>query len=128
MRTYLIIGILFFALSLALFQAPGWMEGPSLYHLGPGRGVSVSDVAALLPLAIGAALIGIPVWRQQPWTGEQLKRILAAGGGELFCLGLAAGLILAKGLTALQWHGLFNLMVAAGPLLIVPVILWHGRR
>jgi hypothetical protein len=127
MRTYLIIGILFFALSLALFQAPGWMEGPSLYHLGPGRGVSVSDVAALLPLAIGAALIGIPAWRQRPWTGEQLKRILAAGGGELFFVGLALGLILAKGLTTLQWNGLFNLLVAACPLLVALVILWRGH-
>ena len=124
-RTQVIAGTIFLALGLVLLQAPNWLEGPSLLHLSRGHGVSVSDVVAVVVLAAGAALIIGPLWPHRSRLTKQLNVLLSLGGAELFCAGVALGLVLAKGLAALPWSWLLPWAVAASPLLLTLVIAWR---
>jgi hypothetical protein len=127
MYAQLIMGALLLTLGLALLQAPNSMEGPSLLHLSPGRGVSVSDVLALLVLATGAAVILVPLWRHRLRLAKQLHILRSVGGAEILCVGIMIGLVLAKGLAALPWSWLLPWAVTASPLLLTLVIAWRHR-
>jgi hypothetical protein len=122
MRYQLSSGAIFLALGLGLLSVSNRFEGPVLLHISRGHGVSLSDVIALLPLAVGAALIFAVFWRQRAVLSKQLKAMLAGGGAEIFCVGLGVGLVIAKGLAALEWKWLLTWAAVASPLLIALII------
>jgi hypothetical protein len=109
-------GILF-ALAFVLFAVPASFEGPVLVPLGPGHGLALVDVVALVPLLGGLALLFGGLWQRR----EQLDAVLAGrpwlARAGAFGAGLGLGLLVASVFTFFWWWaigaGLLTAMLLA---------------
>src|SRR4029450_6059025 len=105
MRWLLACGVMF-GLALILFVVPASAEGPVLVRVSAGHGLSLVDVAALVPLLAGTGLLAGGLWRRrqgldaalsrQPWlarAGAVVARLrvgrVGAVGVPLFSVGVA---------------------------------------
>jgi hypothetical protein len=95
MRWLLGCGILF-ALASVLFVVPASAEGPALITVSAGHGLSLVDMAALVPLLIGTGLLAGGLWQRRQGLDAELSRRpwLARAGAGLAGLGL--GLLVAS--------------------------------
>ena len=102
MRWLLGCGILL-ALALILFVIPASVEGPVLVTVGAGHGMSLVDVAALVPLLAGTGLLAGGLWRRRQRLDAALSRRswLAMGGAVVAGLGL--GLLVASVFAFFWW-------------------------
>lgn len=98
------IGAICLAVGLALVFPPKSWEGPSLLHLSRGRGITVSDLVALIPLALGVNFILTVLWRLRAQLRQQIATLWKAGGGEIFLAGLAVGIFVDGAVSNLDWR------------------------
>jgi len=89
MRWLLGSGILF-ALASVLFVVPASAEGPALITVSAGHGLSLVDMAALVPLLTGTGLLAGGLWQRRQGLDAELSRRpwLARAGAGLAGLGL----------------------------------------
>lgn len=97
------VGLIFLTVGLALASVPNQLEGPSLLHLSPGHGISVSDVVALIPLLLGIGLIVSSVWQTRTQRWQQFNARLSADGVDIFLMGMAVGLLIMRFTFDLPW-------------------------
>lgn len=80
MRWLLRCGILF-ALASVLFVVPASAEGPALITVSAGHGLSLVDMAALVPLLTGTGLLAGGLWQRRQGLDAELSRTPLAGEG-----------------------------------------------
>lgn len=117
LRAQRLLGAILLALGMALLGTPNRFEGPSLLHLGPGHGVSVSDVIALVPLVIGAILLVQALWQQRQQFIQKFRLTAIFSSTEIFFTGLAVGIFMARIFIMLPWSWLLLWTVILGLLL-----------
>jgi hypothetical protein len=102
MRWLRACGILF-VLALVLFVVPASAEGPVLVGVSAGHGLSLVDVAALVPLLAGTGLLAGGLWRRRQALDAALGRRpwLARAGAVVAGLGL--GLLIASVFAFFWW-------------------------
>lgn len=98
-------GAILLTLGLALVFPPKFLEGPSLLRISRGRGLTVSDLVALVPLAIGANFILQVLWRWRTRLQQYLMGLWGAGAAEIFLAGVVAGIVIDGAFTNLDWKG-----------------------
>jgi hypothetical protein len=102
MRWLLACGVMF-GLALILFVVPASAEGPVLVRVSAGHGLSLVDVAALVPLLAGTGLLAGGLWRRRQGLDAALSRQpwLARAGAVVAGLGL--GLLVASVFAFFWW-------------------------
>jgi hypothetical protein len=126
MRWLLGCGILF-ALALALFVVPASAEGPVLVVVSAGHGLSLVDVAALVPLLAGTTLLAGGLWRRRQGLDAALSRRpwLARAGAVVAGLGL--GLLVAS-VFAFFWWWAIGAALLTTTLLTAALVAARSRR
>ncbi|PRY51076.1 hypothetical protein LY71_102139 [Geodermatophilus tzadiensis] len=89
--------------ALVLFAVPARFEGPVLIPISPGHGLSLVDLAAVVPLVAAVVVLAVSLvrrrarlestMRHRPWTAAA---VLCAGG-------LGLGLLLASVFPLFWW-------------------------
>jgi hypothetical protein len=102
MRWLLGCGILF-ALALILFVLPASAEGPVLVTVSEGHGLSLVDVAALVPLLAGTGLLAAGLWRRRQRLDAALSRRSWLARGGAIVAGLGLGLLVASVFAFFWW-------------------------
>lgn len=125
LRWQRLIGAILMALGMALLGTPNRFEGPSLLHLSPGHGVSVSDVIALVPLIGGGILMGQALWLQRQQLRQKISWVAIFSSTEVFLAGLATGIFMSRVFTMLPWSWLLLWTAIMGLLLTE---FWVVRR
>ncbi len=90
-------------IALVLFAVPSRFEGPVLIPISPGHGLSLMDIAAVVPLiAAVAAVARILVKRRTSLAGTIQQRPWMAAA-VLFVAGLGLGLLFASVFPFFWW-------------------------
>jgi FtsH-binding integral membrane protein len=81
-------------IALILFAVPSRFEGPVLIPISPGHGLSLVDIAAVIPLIAALTALGVflvrrrasleRTIRQRPWVAATVLFVAAFGLGLLF--------------------------------------------
>jgi hypothetical protein len=102
-----------FALALLLFVVPASAEGPVLVTISAGHGLSLVDVAALVPLLAGTGLLAGGLWRRRHGLDAALGRRpwLARAGAAVAGLGL--GLLVASVFAFFWWWAIGAALLTA---------------
>jgi hypothetical protein len=133
MRWLVACGILF-ALALILFVVPASAEGPVLVAVSAGHGLSLVDVAALVPLLAGTGLLAGGLWRRRQGLDAALSRRPWLARGGALVAGLGLGLLVASVFAFFWWWAIgaalltTTLLTAAFVAATVRPEPIHGRR
>jgi hypothetical protein len=102
MRWLLGCGVLF-VLALIVFMLPASVEGPVLVTVSAGHGLSLVDLAALLPLLAGTGLLAGGLWRRRQRLDAALSRRSWLARGGAIVAGLGLGLLVASVYAFFWW-------------------------
>jgi hypothetical protein len=102
MRWLRACGILF-ALAFVLFAVPARFEGPVLVAISPGHGLALVDVAAVVPLLGGLALLLGGLWQRRDRLDTALTRRPWLARTGAFGAGLGLGLLVASVFAFFWW-------------------------
>ena len=112
MRWLLGCGTLF-ALALILFSLPASVEGPVLVPISAGHGVSLVDMAALVPLLAGTGLLAGGLWRRRRRLDAALSRRPWPARGAAMVAGLGLGLLVASVFSFFWWWAIGAALLTA---------------
>lgn len=104
MRTWFFINALLILFGMALAAIPNRFEGPSLLTISPGHGITVADMVALVPLALGMSFMMQTAWPVRRQFRAVVRIWVNRAGVEMFLLGLGIGVFATKILTEFR-HG-----------------------
>jgi hypothetical protein len=126
MRWLLGCGLLL-AVAFVLFLVPARLEGPVLVPIGPGHGLSLLDVVALVPLLGGVALLYLGLWQRRDRLDAALNRRAWLARAAAFGAGVGLGLLIASVFTFFWWWAIGAALLAV-PLLAAAVLAAASDR
>ena len=87
-----------FLLSLAIliFAVPAQWEGPFLFKISEGHGLSLLDTIALIPLLISTAWIQKGLWGRRIYLFNKITMYPGSASLLIFFIGLGLGLLIAS--------------------------------
>ena len=84
------------SLSILLFAIPMQWEGPFLFNIGEGHGLSLLDTLALVPLLISAGWIQKGLWGRRIYLFNKITMYPGSASLLIFFIGLGLGLLIAS--------------------------------
>jgi hypothetical protein len=90
-------------IALVLFAVPSRFEGPVLIPISPGHGLSLVDLAAVVPLIAASALLAVSLVRRRAQLECTIRRLPWTATAVLFGGGLGLGLLLASVFPFFWW-------------------------
>jgi len=88
--------------ALVLFAVPSRFEGPVLVPISPGHGLSLVDMAAVVPLVAAVVALAVSLVRRRPAL-ERTIRARPWPAAVLFAAGLGLGLLFASVFPFFWW-------------------------
>jgi hypothetical protein len=90
-------------IALILFSVPSRFEGPVLIPISPGHGLSLVDLAAVVPLVAGLSALGVFLVRRRADLEDMIRRRPWAAATVLFGAGIGLGLLFASVFPFFWW-------------------------
>ena len=90
-------------IALILFAVPSRFEGPVLIPISPGHGLSLVDLAAVVPLIAGLTALGAFLVRRRAGLECTIRRRPWAAAMVLFGAGIGLGLLFASVFPFFWW-------------------------
>ncbi len=112
-------------LALVLFAVPSRCEGPVLIPVSPGHGLSLVDVAAVVPLMAALTMLGLVVARGRDRLSLVIGRAPWAAAGVLVAGGLGLGLLFASVFPFFWWWAIGAALLTGS--LVVAALTAAGR-
>ena len=88
--------IILLILSVLIFALPEQWEGPFLFRISNGHGLSIVDSFALIPLLISAAWIQKGLWKRRIYLFNKITMYPGSASLIIFFMGLGLGLLIAS--------------------------------
>lgn len=105
--------IILLTFSILIFALPDSLEGPELFNVGEGHGLSLMDLVALIPLLISAGWIQKGLWGRRIYLFNKITVYPGSASLLIFFIGLGLGLLIASAFNT------FNYWWAAGGLIFI---------
>ncbi|MBM7805215.1 hypothetical protein JOD57_001052 [Geodermatophilus bullaregiensis] len=90
-------------IALVLFAVPSRFEGPVLVPISPGHGLSLVDLAAVVPLIAGLSALGVFLVRRRAGLERTIRLRPWAAATVLFGAGTGLGLLFASVFPFFWW-------------------------
>jgi heme exporter protein D len=117
-------------IALILFAVPSRFEGPVLVPVSPGHGLSLVDLAAVVPLIAAVVLLAVSLVRRRAHLESTIGHRPWTAATVLFGGGLGLGLLLASVFPFFWWWAvgatLFTVMLVLAALAAARDV--RGRR
>jgi hypothetical protein len=111
--------------ALVLFAVPSQCEGPVLIPVSPGHGLSLVDMAAIVPLIAALTMLGLVLVRGRDRLSLVIGRAPWAAAGVLVSGGLGLGLLFASVFPFFWWWAIGATLSTLA--LVVAVLASIGR-
>ncbi len=89
--------------ALVLFAVPARFEGPVLIPISPGHGLSLVDLAAVVPLIAAVVVLAVSLVRRRARLESTIHHRPWTAAAVLFAGGLGLGLLLASVFPFFWW-------------------------
>jgi hypothetical protein len=89
--------------ALVLFAVPSRFEGPVLVPISPGHGLSLVDMAAVVPLVAAVVVLAVALVRGRPALERTIRARPWPAAAVLFAAGLGLGLLFASVFPFFWW-------------------------
>jgi hypothetical protein len=113
--------------ALVLFAVPSRFEGPVLIPISPGHGLSLVDLAALVPLIAGLAALGVFLVRRRAVLECAVGSRPWAAAAVLVSAGIGLGLLFASVFPFFWWWAVGAILVTLA-LVLVALAAARGVR
>ncbi len=113
------------AIAVVLFALPSRFEGPVLVPISPGHGLSLVDVAAVVPLVAGTAILATALIRDRDRLEAAIRRRPWRSAGVLFLGGAGLGLLFASVFPFFWWWAIGAALLTGS--LVVAALTAAGR-
>ena len=88
--------VIILALAIILFALPDSWEGPQIFSISEGHGLSLLDTIALIPLLISAIWIQKGLWSRRIYLFNKITIYPGSASLLIFFIGLGLGLLIAS--------------------------------
>jgi hypothetical protein len=95
--------VILVVLALVLFAVPARFEGPVLVPISPGHGLSLVDVAAVVPLLGAVGMVAAALVRNRDRLSRAIRGRPGAATAVVFTGGAGLGLLLASVFAFFWW-------------------------
>jgi len=117
--------ILLLIISILVFALPEQMEGPDLFGISNGHGLSLIDSLALIPLLISAIWIQKGIWKRRIYLFNKITMYPGSASLIIFFIGIGMGLLIASAFSSFYyWWIIGSILILA---LLINVVLISGR-
>jgi hypothetical protein len=90
-------------IALVLFAVPSRFEGPVLVHISPGHGLSLVDMAAVVPLIAAVVALAMSLVKRRATLERTIRARPWSASAALFAAGLGLGLLFASVFPFFWW-------------------------
>ncbi len=104
--------------ALVLFAVPSRFEGPVLIPISPGHGLSLVDLAAVVPLIAGVTALGVFLMRRRAVLECTIRLRPWAATTVLFGAGIGLGLLFASVFPFFWWWAVGATLVTLALVLV----------
>ncbi len=111
--------------ALVLFAVPSRWEGPVLIQVSPGHGLSLVDLAAMIPLIAALTMLGVVLVRGRNRVSTVIGRAPWAAAAVLVAGGLGLGLLFASVFPFFWWWAIGATLASLA--LVLAVLASVGR-
>ena len=112
-------------LALVLFALPARFEGPVIIPISPGHGLSLVDLAAVVPLLVAQAMVATALVQSRDQLQSTIRRTPWAATAVVFTGGAGLGLLLASVFPFFWWWAIGAALLTVT--LAVAVLASAGR-
>jgi hypothetical protein len=105
-------------IALVLFAVPSRFEGPVLIPISPGHGLSLVDLAAVVPLIAGLTALGVFLMRRRAVLECTIRLRPWAAATVLFSAGIGLGLLFASVFPFFWWWAVGATLVTLALVLV----------
>ena len=88
--------VILLSVAVLIFAVPTQWEGPFLFKIGEGHGLSLLDTIALIPLLISASWIQKGLWGRRIYLFNKITMYPGSASLLIFFIGLGLGLLIAS--------------------------------
>ena len=110
-------------ISILLFLVPASLEGPVLIDFQGGSDLSVTDLAAMIPLMISVVWIQKGLWRRRIYLFNRVTLSPGATTLLIFILGLGLGMLLTHAFSSFRYWWAIG---GATFIFILAIIVWKS--
>ncbi len=112
-------------IALVLFAVPSRFEGPVLIPISPGHGLSLVDLAAVVPLIAALAALGVSLVRRRAELERTIGQRPWMAATVLFAAGTGLGLLFASVFPFFWWWAVGAILFTLA--LVLVALAAHGR-
>jgi amino acid transporter len=112
-------------IALVLFAVPSRYEGAVLIPISPGHGLSLVDLAAVVPLIVALVMVGLMLTRSRKRLEHAIQQAPWTAAAALFVGGAGLGLLFASVFPLFWWWAIGAAAITA--ILVLAVLVSAGR-